>query len=85
MSYPCSRAKRFVRTQSLDQATVAGFGAEWSTFDQSLVPADELDRTFGAYFADFPYLPLAGTARVLERRRRAVEDSPLSFNRDHSF
>lgn len=42
-------------TQNLDEPTVAGFGEEWSTFDQSLIPADELDRTFRAYFAIFPW------------------------------
>jgi len=42
-------------TQNLDAATVEGFGDEWSTFDQSEVPAAELDRTFRAYFQVFPW------------------------------
>ena len=40
---------------NLDEATVEGFGAEWSTFDQSGVPLDELRRLFGEYFAIFPW------------------------------
>jgi ubiquinone/menaquinone biosynthesis C-methylase UbiE len=40
---------------NLDPATVAGFGREWSRFDQTAVPAGELQRTFDAYFAVFPW------------------------------
>ena len=40
---------------NLDPATVAGFGREWSTFDQTAVPAAELQHTFDAYFAVFPW------------------------------
>jgi len=42
-------------TQNLDARTVEGFGDEWSTFDQTEVPAAELDRTFRAYFQVFPW------------------------------
>jgi SAM-dependent methyltransferase len=42
-------------TQNLDEQTVAGFGEEWSTFDQSAVSADELERIFRSYFAIFPW------------------------------
>lgn len=38
-----------------DQATVDGFGLEWSRFDQSAVAADELQRIFDTYFAIFPW------------------------------
>ena len=47
---------------NIDEATVEGFGAEWSTFDQSAVAADELDRTFRAYFAVFPWQDLPPSA-----------------------
>jgi SAM-dependent methyltransferase len=41
--------------RNLDEQTVDGFGAEWSTFDQSAVPVDELERIFRSYFAIFPW------------------------------
>ncbi len=40
---------------NLDEATVEGFGAEWTAFDQSGVPVAELERLFGEYFAIFPW------------------------------
>src|SRR3954465_12823408 len=40
---------------NLDPATVAGFGAEWSRFDQRDLPDAERARTFGQYFAVFPW------------------------------
>ena len=40
---------------NLDPATVAGFGDEWSRFDQSLLPAEERLRLFSDYFAIFPW------------------------------
>jgi ubiquinone/menaquinone biosynthesis C-methylase UbiE len=40
---------------NLDKRTVEGFGAEWSTFDQSAVSDAELERIFRAYFAIFPW------------------------------
>ncbi len=49
-------------TPNLDERTVAGFGDEWSTFDQSDVPVDELAATFRAYFADFPWHELPADA-----------------------
>ena len=42
-------------TSNVDEQTVDGFGAEWSTFDQSSVSPAELDRIFGSYFAIFPW------------------------------
>lgn len=56
-----SAADRRPPTQNFDEQTVASFGAEWSTFDQSPVAADELDRIFRSYFAIFPWddLPAA--------------------------
>ncbi len=41
--------------RNLDEATVVGFGDEWSTFDQTLLEDDELDAVFAQYFAVFPW------------------------------
>lgn len=41
--------------RNADQATVAGFGDEWSAFDQSGLPEAELDALFGQYFSIFPW------------------------------
>lgn len=41
---------------------MAGFGREWSTFDQSAVEVVDLRRIFDAYFAAFPWDSLAGDA-----------------------
>lgn len=41
--------------RNLDPETVAGFGDEWSTFDQSGLDETELDDLFGQYFAVFPW------------------------------
>ncbi len=48
---------------NLDEDTVAGFGREWSTYDQSGVAAAELQRLFDGYFAGFPWdrLPAGAT------------------------
>ena len=49
-------------THNFDERTVAGFGSEWSTFDQSTVPADELERIYRSYFAIFPWNELPAAA-----------------------
>ncbi len=41
--------------RNLHQATVDGFGAEWSTFDQLSLDGAELEELFGEYFAVFPW------------------------------
>lgn len=41
--------------QNIDPATVSGFGAEWSRFDQSGLPPEELERVFQMYFGIFPW------------------------------
>jgi SAM-dependent methyltransferase len=46
----------------LDRLTVEGFGREWATYDQSAVPADELDRLFEEYFWIFPWDDLPAAA-----------------------
>ena len=38
-----------------DQATVDGFGDEWSRFDQQPLAADERQRLFDEYFSLFPW------------------------------
>jgi SAM-dependent methyltransferase len=51
----------WVTAKNLDVPTVAGFGAEWSRFDQSDLPEPELAALFGAYFAIFPWDTLPRT------------------------
>jgi len=38
-----------------DERVVRGFGDEWSWFDQTGMPPDELERIFNSYFALFPW------------------------------
>jgi SAM-dependent methyltransferase len=40
---------------NIDLATVAGFGEEWSRYDQSGVKESELREAFARYFAVFPW------------------------------
>jgi ubiquinone/menaquinone biosynthesis C-methylase UbiE len=40
---------------NVDEQVVAGFGEEWTRFDQKRLPPDELHRTFSEYFAVFPW------------------------------
>jgi SAM-dependent methyltransferase len=51
-----------VTGRNADDATVAGFGDEWSTFDQSALDPGELDALFAQYFAVFPWEALPGGA-----------------------
>jgi len=41
--------------RNTDDATVAGFGDEWRTFDQSTLDQREGDELFAEYFAIFPW------------------------------
>ena len=41
--------------ENVDQATVNGFGEEWSKFDQSELPERELVELFESYFSIFPW------------------------------
>lgn len=41
-----------------DEAVVAGFGDEWSRFDQSELPDEDRRRAFAAYFSVFPWQAL---------------------------
>lgn len=40
---------------NVDPETVAGFGDEWTTFDQSALSRHELETVFQQYFAIFPW------------------------------
>jgi len=58
-----SRMSRMDRTggdsrRNLDPATVAGFGREWMTFDQTALSAEELESRFEQYFRLFPWSDL---------------------------
>lgn len=48
--------------RNLDRSTVEGFGVEWSKFDQSGVPEDQLRRHFDDYFHIFPWQDLPANA-----------------------
>lgn len=42
-------------TANIDKKVVAGFGDEWSRFDQSALSEEELGRMFENYFSIFPW------------------------------
>ncbi len=48
--------------RNADEATVAGFGDEWRTFDQSALGEVEGDELFAEYFAIFPWKALPSEA-----------------------
>jgi SAM-dependent methyltransferase len=41
--------------RNVDLRTVKSFGAEWTTFDQARVSAEDLDEMFEQYFSIFPW------------------------------
>ncbi len=45
-------------TENLDKNVVAGFGDEWSRFDQSELTENELEKMFDNYFNIFPWKKL---------------------------
>ena len=49
-------------TPNIDKQVVAGFGDEWSRFDQSALGNDELERMFDNYFNIFPWEKLGKDA-----------------------
>lgn len=49
-------------TENLDKQVVAGFGDEWSRFDQSTLSSAEHQRMFENYFNIFPWEKLPGDA-----------------------
>ena len=50
-------------TENIDKQVVAGFGDEWSRFDQSELLTDELEKMFDNYFNIFPWQKLRAGAR----------------------
>ena len=49
-------------TENIDKQVVAGFGDEWSRFDQSELSKDELEQMFDNYFNIFPWEKLSADA-----------------------
>lgn len=49
-------------TANIDNKVVAGFGDEWSRFDQSALTEEELGRMFDNYFSIFPWDRLPANA-----------------------
>jgi ubiquinone/menaquinone biosynthesis C-methylase UbiE len=49
-------------SENVDAKVVAGFGAEWSRFDQRSLPAAEREAIFNAYFSIFPWESLPPNA-----------------------
>lgn len=49
-------------TTNIDKQVVAGFGDEWSRFDQTALTDDELRRMFDNYFRIFPWEKLDANA-----------------------
>lgn len=49
-------------TANIDNKVVAGFGDEWSRFDQSALTEEELGRMFDNYFNIFPWEKLSADA-----------------------
>ena len=47
-----------VAVGNLDSRTVEGFGDEWTRFDQSELPREELEKHFEQYFRIFPWASL---------------------------
>lgn len=48
--------------ENIDEQVVAGFGDEWSRFDQSELSGEELGRMFDNYFNIFPWETLPENA-----------------------
>ena len=49
-------------TKNIDERVVNDFGIEWSQFDQSGVPTEELQKIFEQYFSLFPWERLSSDA-----------------------
>lgn len=48
--------------QNSHKSTIDGFGYEWEKFDQSLLPSEEHQKLFDAYFEIFPWKTLPSDA-----------------------
>ena len=46
-------------TRNIDETVIAGFGAEWSRFDQSALSEEEARQLFNQYFDVFPWSALS--------------------------
>ena len=57
-----SKRDRLPAGSNIDEATVAGFGKEWSAYDQTALGEAEHRRLFDAYFSEFPFDELSPTA-----------------------
>jgi SAM-dependent methyltransferase len=55
-------AARGAIVNNIDTKTVAGFGDEWTSFDQSALSPAELETVFAQYFAIFPWEALPSSA-----------------------
>ncbi|HEY8127374.1 MAG TPA: methyltransferase domain-containing protein, partial [Hyphomicrobium sp.] len=55
MKYVDRKAPSENARPNLDETTVSSFGDEWSRFDQTELPEEELLRMFDAYFHIFPW------------------------------
>lgn len=51
-----------LQSANIDERTVAGFGDEWSAFDQSALQGAEFQELFRSYFGIFPFEMLAPDA-----------------------
>jgi SAM-dependent methyltransferase len=49
---------KLAKSSNIDPSTVAGFGAEWSSFDQLELTGEEYRRLFDRYFGIFPFSQL---------------------------
>ena len=55
-THPKSAAEsRVPQSSNIDHETVAGFGAEWSSFNQLALSDEEYQRLFDGYFGIFPF------------------------------
>jgi ubiquinone/menaquinone biosynthesis C-methylase UbiE len=50
------------RVANVDEATVAGFGDEWASYDQTALDPIEHQRVFDSYFSIFPFESLPADA-----------------------
>src|SRR5438067_2267907 len=78
--------------RNLDEATVAGFGKEWSEYDQTDLARKSISRMpftlrkeVTTIIAALVYWPLARLAKLAERMGRDVVHLPLSIYRNRTF
>ena len=59
---PKSAAQSHPEDANVDPLVAAGFGDEWTRFDQAALAASDKQRIFGEYFAIFPWKSLGSNA-----------------------